>query len=123
MPTASNSNELHYRVRYFAYAALVVFAGLCSMLFCCYDLCSQSCAAEQLESGVNPNIAGMDSLVRLPGIGPSRAGAIIDYRNQVDGVAFENAGDLQKIKGIGPKTVEKIGDYLYFTDENQGNKE
>jgi len=70
-----------------------------------------------LDSRVNPNSDSAASLMRLPNIGPSRAGAIIEYRRQfaTEGKdVFENAADLQKIKGIGPKTVETIRPWLCF---------
>ena len=66
---------------------------------------------------INVNTAPAESLVRLPGIGPSRAAAIIQYRKQAGekgSKAFESPGDLQKIKGIGPKTAEKITPYICF---------
>lgn len=73
----------------------------------------------QLQSRINPNDAPKASLVRLPGIGISRAGAIVAYREdfseQNSGApAFENPDDLQKVRGIGPKTVQDIGEWLKF---------
>lgn len=99
----------------------MVIAGLSSLLCCGFDFNRQTPVDVRLDSGVNPNTADFESLVRLPSIGPARAKAIIEYRRQTDGAAFENADDLQKIKGIGPKTVDKIRDYLYF-NEKQGKR-
>ena len=78
----------------------------------------QSCEIE-LESRVNPNYAPIESLVRLPGIGVSRAGAIVAYREKfgdTDGgnPVFQSCNDLQKVKGIGPKTVQNISEWLKF---------
>ena len=58
---------------------------------------------------INPNTASMGSLVRLDGIGRARAMDIIYYREHhtQDGQAFKSAEDMQQIRGIGPKTVEK----------------
>ena len=72
-----------------------------------------------LSGRLNPNEAPVASLMRLPGIGAVRAAAIVAYREQFsrqdDGRRpFYRCDDLQKIKGIGPKTVEKIRDYLEF---------
>lgn len=72
-----------------------------------------------LESRINPNNAPAASLIRLPGIGISRAQAIVAYREQFvgqggSGAAFRVCDDLQKIKGIGPKTAEKISEWLKF---------
>ncbi len=75
-------------------------------------------AGIELKSGVNPNDAPLGSLVRLPGVGPSRANAIISYRERFEAEngrkAFESPGDLTKVKGIGPKTAEKMGPWLEF---------
>jgi competence protein ComEA len=70
-----------------------------------------------LDNRINPNTDSAASLMRLPNIGPSRASAIVEYRRQFDDdgiVVFKSASDLQKVKGIGPKTVEKIEPWLYF---------
>ena len=73
----------------------------------------------ELEGRINPNHAPVESLVRLPGMGPVRAGAIVEYRDNFDvkdaaSPAFRNCADLQKIKGIGPKTVRNIDEWLKF---------
>lgn len=73
----------------------------------------------ELESRINPNVAPVESLVRLPGLGISRAGAIVAYRegfNRANGAraAFERGDDLQKISGIGPKTVQDMGEWIKF---------
>ena len=75
--------------------------------------------AIDLENRINPNIAPVESLVRLPGLGISRAGAIVAYRksfNRANGAraAFECGGDLQEISGIGPKTVQQMSDWIEF---------
>jgi len=69
-----------------------------------------------IDDKINPNKACAASMIRLSGIGPSRAGAIIEYRKNAGqgAVAFENCRDLQKVSGIGPKTVEKIKPRLKF---------
>ncbi len=69
-----------------------------------------------LDEKINPNTACTGSLIRLPNVGPSRAMAIIEYRSSCDAAerAFETGADLQKIKGIGPKTVESITPWLCF---------
>ena len=73
----------------------------------------------QLDSRINPNTAPTASLIRLPGIGIVRAEAIDAYRRQFaekdqGQPAFENTSDLQKIKGIGPKTAKNISKWLKF---------
>lgn len=73
----------------------------------------------ELDEKINPNNAPAASLVRLPGIGVSRAEAIVAYRKEFskesgNEPAFQNCDDLQKVKGIGPKTVQNISQWLIF---------
>ncbi|MFC1737891.1 ComEA family DNA-binding protein [Planctomycetota bacterium] len=72
-----------------------------------------------LQSRINPNTASPASLTRLPGIGSSRANAIVAYRensrkSEPDIAAFQEPNDLQNVKGIGPKTVQNIKQWLRF---------
>jgi comEA protein len=55
---------------------------------------------------ININTASETELVALPGIGPSKARAIAEYR-QSQG-SFKSIDDLQKVKGIGPATLDKL---------------
>ena len=73
----------------------------------------------ELEDRINPNNAPVESLVRLPGLGIGRAGAIVAYRENFnskdgEGPAFRNFDDLQKVSGIGPKTAQNISEWLKF---------
>jgi comEA protein len=117
-----NSDKRHLKVRSCSLSVAAVSAMVCILFFSTQYFAGRGQEAKNLESRINPNTASLESLVRLPGIGASKAGAIIDYRNSNGGVnAFKNPDDLQKVKGIGPKTVEKISDYLYFgNDSEQG---
>ncbi|MHC4619479.1 MAG: ComEA family DNA-binding protein [Planctomycetota bacterium] len=73
----------------------------------------------ELEGKINPNSAAVGSLVRLPGIGMGRAGAIVAYRESAggregDSPVFQSCDDLQKVSGIGPRTVQNISGWLRF---------
>jgi competence protein ComEA len=72
-----------------------------------------------LNGRINPNSAPEVSLVRLPGIGDSKAKAIVAYRSDFvtengQRLAFVNCNDLQNVKGIGSKTVSSISRWLKF---------
>jgi competence protein ComEA len=57
-------------------------------------------------ASVNVNTAASSALISLPGIGPSKAAAIIADRT-ANG-PFASCSDLQRVHGIGPATVANI---------------
>ncbi|MDW7651885.1 MAG: ComEA family DNA-binding protein [Bacillota bacterium] len=63
------------------------------------------------ESGkININTATAAEFESLPGIGPAKAGAIADFREQHG--PFTDLADLALVPGIGPKTVESLKEYI-----------
>lgn len=67
-------------------------------------------STSQISGKVNLNTAGLGELDSLPGIGPAYAQRIIDYRSANGG--FKAIEEVQNVKGIGPKTFEKIRDLI-----------
>ena len=59
---------------------------------------------------LNINTASTEELQTLPNIGEQMAKRIIDYRTQHGNFASVNA--LQNVKGIGPKTLEKLSPFI-----------
>lgn len=57
---------------------------------------------------INVNTAGPGLLQTLPGIGPVKADAIVQYRR--DHGPFSTVEELTRVPGIGPATLEKIRD-------------
>ena len=65
---------------------------------------------EQTKGKVNINTATVDELDALPGIGPAKAQAIVDYRNTQG--AFLKIEDVMNVSGIGEKIFEQIKDSI-----------
>lgn len=59
---------------------------------------------------IDLNKADVNELQNLPGIGPAKAAAILEYR-QKNG-KFTKPEDLKNISGIGDKTFEKLKDLI-----------
>ena len=80
--------------------------------------------AHQNQSGVkpsatiNPNTARWWELAVLPRIGETMAKRIVELRSasikQGQSQPFQNSNDLAGVRGIGPKTVQRIAPYLRF---------
>lgn len=58
------------------------------------------------EGLINVNQATADELTELPGIGPSKAKAIIQYREKYG--PFQKMDELLEVKGIGSKILDKM---------------
>ena len=69
-------------------------------------------------AAVNLNTATKDELVALPGIGPAKAQAIVDYRNQHG--PFRSIDELRKVKGIGEKLFISIKPELSIGAPSRG---
>jgi competence protein ComEA len=56
---------------------------------------------------IDLNLAGEEDLVRLPGIGATKARAILETRRRLGG-RFRAVEDLLRVPGVGPKTLEGL---------------
>lgn len=77
--------------------------------------------AEAAAERIDPNTAPAASLRRLPGIGPTLAERIVEYRVEWDrthdGPAFRTPADLRKVHRIGPATVQRMRPYVKLPGE------
>lgn len=67
---------------------------------------ASSSAKGALSGVVNVNTASAEELQLLPGVGVSRATAIVDVRKRRGG--FESIEELTDVKGIGPTMLDKM---------------
>jgi len=67
-------------------------------------------------AGVNVNTASQTQLESLPGIGPSKAQAIIEHRTNKG--TFKSLQDLDAVPGIGKATLEKLSSHVVFDGES-----
>jgi comEA protein len=64
------------------------------------------------EKSINLNTAGLDELMRLPGIGEKTAEKIIELRSERG--KFKKLEELMDVKGIGEVKFNKIKNFLYI---------
>ncbi len=62
---------------------------------------------------IDINTADQAQLETLPGIGATRAQAIIEYRSTHG--PFQTIEDLQNVSGIGPATFENLKDHIFVS--------
>jgi competence protein ComEA len=90
-------------------AAVRALAGLAALAAIALGL--PALAADTAPNGtVNVNTATLEELQLLPGIGESRARAMIETRKQRGG--FKSVDDLLEVKGIGEAGLEKLRPYV-----------
>lgn len=62
------------------------------------------------KQSISINTADIEALCLLNGIGRVKAGRIIEYRQEHGN--FKSLNELINVKGIGPKTFEKLKDQI-----------
>jgi competence protein ComEA len=90
-------------------ACVRALAGLAALAAIALGL--PALAADSGPKGtVNVNTATLEELQLLPGVGESRARAMIEARKQRGG--FKSVDDLLEVKGIGAASLEKLRPYV-----------
>ena len=69
-------------------------------------------AGRHIGLRLNPNTATSAELQLLPRVGPVLAQRIIEHRNA--NAPFRTLGDLDTVRGIGPRTLSRLEPYLIF---------
>lgn len=73
-------------------------------------------AGESAPAGVvNVNTATVEQLQLLPGVGPALAERIVAFR-EANG-PFRSAEELEAVKGIGEKALDRLRPYLQVSGE------
>ena len=70
---------------------------------------------QNYDGKIDINIATMEQLQLLPGIGESTAQKILDYRKEHGN--FTSVDDLLQVSGIGEKKLEQMKPYIKVTGE------
>ncbi|MFP4353893.1 MAG: ComEA family DNA-binding protein [Phycisphaerae bacterium] len=82
------------------------------------DLPCHPARQELCSERIDPNTAAAPSLMRLAGLGPTRAQAIVQFRSQGEEKPFRVPADLTDVHGIGPGTVRGIQRWLALDEDD-----
>ena len=83
-------------------------------------LLAGAAVAQDDELRVDLNRAGIEELVKLPGVGEIVAQRIVNYREENG--AFQATEELMNVRGIGEKTYLKLEPYLTVSEETRENQ-
>ena len=67
------------------------------------------------NAGMNINTATQSELETLQGIGPAKAKAIVEYREEKGD--FASKDDLVNVNGIGPGTIKQLGEDIIVIEQ------
>ena len=92
------------------FGALLALPAMIALFVLAAPVPALGAAGDEKAPRVNLNTATIDDLTTLPGIGPSYAKRIVDFREKNG--PFKRVEDLLNVQGIGEKTLEKIRDRI-----------
>jgi competence protein ComEA len=91
-------------------ARIACVLALClGLVFSSFSVLAQKSGPPSTEK-INLNSATVEQLQSLPGIGPTTAKSIVEYRTKAG--KFNRIEEIINIKGIGEKKFQKIKDRL-----------
>ena len=67
---------------------------------------ARACEGRTEDGRIVLNLASLEDLRRLPGVGPKRAEAILALRAKLK--RFKRGADLLRVRGIGPKSLARM---------------
>lgn len=85
-----------------------------------FGLVLAGCLAFPAFAGVNVNTATQSELESVKGLGPTKAKAIIMYR-EANG-SFRSIDELDKVKGLGKASIDKLKNELTVGAGTAGKK-
>ncbi|MDP8215983.1 MAG: helix-hairpin-helix domain-containing protein [Candidatus Kaelpia imicola] len=104
------SKEGKYLLFFLAFSFLIyLFVSFVGIEEFKYNLISER-AKSEIIFPLDLNAASYAELINIPGIGPSYAQRIIEYRYNNGG--FGSIEELKNVKGIGDKKLKKMKPYL-----------
>ena len=107
--TLANGNARNIAFQSFRFVRQCVLL-LAFTLFSTITIAQVDSGAEKINAEkININKANSEALQYIPGIGPSKAGAILELRNQRG--EFKSMTELLEVKGIGEKLLNNIRQY------------
>lgn len=105
---------LSHRIKSLKDVTAMVFAAVivyCGFIGYAGQAMQQPCPLDTINVNTDPPA----SLVRLQGVGPALAAAIVEYRQQHG--AFVQVEDLEAVPRIGPATVNKMRRWITLASE------
>ncbi len=80
------------------------------------DTASGTASSSEPQEKLDLNTATQEELDALPGIGPVKAEAILQYREESG--PFRTVEEIMEVKGIGEKTLEQLRPYITVEGES-----
>lgn len=94
--------------------AVAIATGVIALLYTPAPVAPDLPSQQHPEFVVDINLAGPGELVAIPGVGPSLAAAIVDYRDKHG--RFKSLDSLTDVPGIGAKTLQRLNRFLLPID-------